>query len=80
MPINTPEWVGIVAPFASGAFGVGLAYGIIKSHINALWKQIDRIEHHGEKQVGEERCKEYRATCRSEWKEDIARIECKQSK
>ena len=75
----SPEWVSIVAPFASGAFGVGLGYGLIKAQIAALKERVERNERIIEKQVGESRCKEYRDTCREEWKEDIERIERKQN-
>ena len=76
MPVS-PEWVSIVAPFVSGAFGVGVAYGFIRSQITTLKERMDKADTHIDKQVGETRCQEYRALCRAEWKEDIRRVEGK---
>lgn len=75
--MQSPEWIGVVAPFVSGAFGVGMAYGLVKARIDALIERVARDEHQLEKQVGESRCKEYRDTCRNDWKEDIRRLEVK---
>ena len=74
MPVS-PEWVSIIAPFVSGAFGVGVAYGLVRERLVALKERLDRADAHLEKQVGESRCQEYRALCRAEWKEDIKRVE-----
>ena len=60
----TPEWVSILAPFASGAFGVGLTYGIIRQRIFELERRVDKNEAKLDEQVGEDRCDKMRDDCK----------------
>ena len=39
-----PEWVSILAPFASGAFGVGLAWGVLRQRLAEAERRIREAE------------------------------------
>jgi hypothetical protein len=60
----TPEWVSIAAPFVSGAFGVGIAWGVMRQKIHEHDRRVQRIEDKLEIQVGSSRCDQMRAECR----------------
>lgn len=63
---TTPEWISIIAPFASGAFGIGVGWGILRQKINEIDKRVNKTENRLEKQVGSDRC-------------DVMRHECKET-
>jgi hypothetical protein len=63
----TPEWIILIAPFASGAAGVGLtagvAWGVMKQKYIDLERRVRKAEDRLESQVGEARCDKMRAVC-----------------
>ena len=63
----TPEWIILIAPFASGAAGVGLtagvAWGVMKQKYTDLERRVRKAEDRIESQVGEVRCDKMRAMC-----------------
>ena len=74
MMINVPDLLGVAMPFVSGALGVGVAYGVLKSQINEHARRITKLELTVDMQVGEARCRIYRDDCRADLKEDIKEI------
>lgn len=76
----TPEWINIIAPFASGAFGVGLAYGTLKGSIDTLKANVESLkervvktEEKLDNQVGETRCDKMRRACQEDIRRDLDR-------
>ena len=80
--IGTPEWISIFAPFASGAFGVGVAWGIIRQRVNDIERRVIKNETKLDKQVGEDRCNRMRDDCKDDLKESMEdlRDEVKQNR
>ena len=72
--MGSPEWVAIVAPFASGLLGVGVAYGAVRANITALKERIDKAEIKLDNQVGEGRCNQMRMECKQEFRREIDRV------
>jgi hypothetical protein len=64
----TPEWVILIAPFISGAAGVGLtagvAWGVIKQKYIDLERRMGIAETKLETQVGQVRCDKMRDECK----------------
>lgn len=73
---GTPEWIAIVAPFASGFFGVGMAWGIIRQHMNDIERRVIRNENKLESQVGEARCDKMRDDCQKDFKSEFTGLSC----
>ena len=65
----TPDWIVVLAPFASGAFGAGLTaglfWGIVKQKISDHDRRLNEAEKKLDHQVGEARCDKMREECRS---------------
>lgn len=63
-----PDWIAWSVPFASGVAGIytGLKVGIARLEANYahLKSRVDESKETLKNQVGEARCKEYRADCR----------------
>ena len=64
----TPEWIILIAPFASGAVGAGLTaglfWGVIKQKVLDHERRISETEKELKEQVGEDRCDKMRGECR----------------
>lgn len=74
----TPEWIILIAPFASGAVGVGLtagvAWGVMKQRYVDLERRVAISELRLEKQVGEMRCDRMREECQKNILSGISEI------
>lgn len=76
---TTPEWISVVAPFVSGAFGIGLGWGIIRQQVHELNRRITKAEERLECQVGDLRCNQMREECKKGVADVITRIETRLS-
>lgn len=74
----TPEWIIIVAPFLSGAAGVGLtagvAWGVIKAKVEEHERRMSFIESKMEHQVGLPRCDKMRDECQDNIAQTLSEI------
>lgn len=62
---HAPEWLSIIAPFMSGAFGVGIAWGIIRQKFVEVDRRLTKMEKRIEDQVGDIRCTRMRDECKN---------------
>lgn len=69
------EVINYVAPFASGAFGAGIVWGMIKQKINELERRMASNETKLECQVGQPRCDKMREECHDAIVEGMNKIE-----
>jgi hypothetical protein len=65
------DWIPIVAPFLSGAFGAGLVAGLVKATIVEHARRISAIEMKLKDQVDESRCDIMRKECREGFRDMI---------
>lgn len=68
------EIAQVVAPFLSGALGIGLSYGALKNSIKNLKEQVLDNKVKLNTQVGEARCKMMRDECRQNLCYDLKEI------
>lgn len=68
------EVMNVIAPFLSGAFGVGMTYGILKTKIDALKEQVDNNVKKLDMQVGDLRCAQMRSECQKHICNDLKDI------
>jgi len=61
----TPEWISMIAPFVSGAAGIGVAWGIIRQKVIETERRIGEVEKTIKIQVGEVRCNRMREGCKN---------------
>jgi hypothetical protein len=59
----TPDWISLVAPFISGAFGVGVTWGILAQKLKDLERRLLNAETEIKHQVVEDHCEKYRDKC-----------------
>lgn len=72
--VNVPDLLGIAMPFVSGAFGVGMAYGILKARINEHARRITSLETRSCGYLTEAHHAMLQKACRDGLKEDIEEI------
>jgi hypothetical protein len=70
----TPEWISMLAPFVSGAAGIGIAYGVMRQRLTDIGRIAMKNEQKLDKQVGEDRCYKMRAECKEEFKDHLVDI------
>ena len=70
--------INLLAPFASGAVGVGVslgvAWGILKTKVNELERRVEKSENILSHQVGQERCDKMRDECRFQWRDEFQKL------
>lgn len=64
-----------LAPFLSGAFGVGVMWGYVRHKIPDLTRRLTIVETKLENQVGDPRCTRMRTECRQDIVVGMQRIE-----
>ena len=69
-----PDWLAVIVPFLSGAFGVGVTYGMVRTTLKDHADRIIKLEGHLENKISREKFMDYRKECRDDFKEDIQGI------
>ena len=72
--LNIPDILGIGLPFLSGALGVGVAYGILKSQLVEHDRRITNLENRSCGYLTEAHHSVLQKACRDGLKEDIEEI------
>ena len=69
-----PFWLTLITPFLSGAFGVGLTYGMLRAQIQDHDRRLAILEGCNPTHMTEARCGVRQTSCREGLKEDIGEI------
>jgi len=72
--MNIPDWVGVLLPFASGAAGIGVAYGALKIKLVEHDRRLTLLENKSCSYLTESHYKGLQQMCRDGLKEDIEEI------